>query len=572
MPRVESLPRLLMFLLGLLCCNSMIAQEEVDPLEALGILDSEPPKPVITVTLSGVENSLKDIAWMFDEADRPDMVDFLNGILADRAGDLKGLDRTKPAGVMVFLEAAFPPRPVPVAYLPVANIDDFVKTMDLGPLKLKKVEGSEDRYEMTGRRRSQHALYRDGYLYLSRNEDMAMREDLPVPADFAPPVTSKYDLAVTIDLTSVPDLLRDAFLGFLRTQAEAELQRRDDEPEGAYLARRANGINGLEMIELLLKEGDKLTIGLDASQDQRRVTVDFSLDVKPGGELAENSKAFASRPTAFGALLEDESQPLTMAASFTLNKREKKVYGEYVRSFETGLKSRFTELDGGELTTASSNLISRVVDPLRSTVEEGHLDFCLQFRAVEPQKFAIVGGVRIVGGDTLATGLEQLIARAGELDENLEEFEVNAASVQGVSLHRLRGPDRSNGKSPLGADPSLYLGASGRTLWFGVGDGSALTELEFAIGRQAEGVAPGSGNSQAPFKAVVHPSRWLKLPDENPDEGREIAEDAFDLQDDAARLEVRPTASGIRVRAQFEKSFVRFIGNLLARQYDKTQL
>jgi len=170
--------------------------EDPNALKALGLLNEGPPRPIATITLSGLENSLDDIAWMFDEADRPDMVEVINSFLADKAGNLKGVDRTRPMGIMLFLQESLPPRPIPVAYIPVDNISDLIKTLDLGPLKPKKVEGTENRYELGGGRRSQHVLVRDGYLYMSRNEDYATREDLPIPADFTPPHTSKYDFEV----------------------------------------------------------------------------------------------------------------------------------------------------------------------------------------------------------------------------------------------------------------------------------------------------------------------------------------------------------------------------------------
>ncbi len=90
--------------------------------------------------------------------------------------------------------------------------------------------------------------------------------------------------------------------------------------------------------------------------------------------------------------------------------------------------------------------------------------------------------------------------------------------------------------------------------------------------RLVDGAAAAPRTSQPPFNVVLRTARWLKLPNEKSDEGREIAEEAFRSQDDAARLEVRPTDSGIKFRLQFERSFVRFIGSLLARQFDKTQL
>lgn len=558
--------------------NSLVAQDKpadeptTDP---LGLFGDGPPRPFATVTLASVEGSLADIAWVFGVAERPDMMELLEKVLKDNVRDLKGLDRTRPAGVMVFMQPSLPPRPVPVAYIPVSDLNDLLKTMDLGPLKTQKVEGTENRYELVGRRNTQHIIVREGYLYISQNEDYATNEDLPIPADFAPPLASKYDIAVSLDLTAIPSILRDAFLSYLRSQAEADLQRRDEEPEGAYIVRRTNGITMLENLEQALSEGEKITLGLEASPEQEKVTLDLSIDAKPGSDYAEILKATVGRPSAFQPLTEDEDQPLSISACWIPNQRDRKAYAEYVRALETGLKNRMTESDGGTLSPASQATISRICDPIRSTIDDEQMDLCFQFRQVSASKFVIIGALRVVGGDTLGTGLQELISRAKELDPNLDNLELNVAQHEGVNIHRLQGKDALEGrKGPLGESPSAYVAASNRTAWLAVGGPEALDELKFSIDKMiAAGEAPRTG-STAPFKMVLRASKWLKLPPDNDreDEGREVAVEAFKPAEDALRIEARPTDSGARIRIQLDKSFVRFVGLMIARQYDKSQL
>ncbi|MEZ5940712.1 MAG: hypothetical protein R3C18_04925 [Planctomycetaceae bacterium] len=552
------------------------AEETPNLGEALGLEADGPPRPILTVTLRAVEGSLEDIAWMFSVAERSDMMELVEGFLDNNVGNLKGLDRTRPAGVMLFLQPSLPPRPVPVAYIPVSNLNDLMKTMELGPLKPQKVEGTENRYELTGRRQKQHIIYRDDYLYISQSEEYATREDLPIPADFTPPMTSKYDIAASLDIKAVPPLLRDAFLGFLRSQAEADLQRRDEEPESAYIARRTSGITMLENIEQFFKEADKIVIGLDASPEKEKVTLDFNLDAKPGSDYADNIQAIAGKPSAFGPLLEDDSQPLTLAVCAVPSKHDRTAYQEYLRAFETGLKERFAEVDGGELTPASEGLISRVVEPLKSTIQAENIDMCMQFREVSVGKFVILAAVRVVGGDTLGTGIEELISRAKEIDPNLDNLDLNVATHQGVRIHRLQGKDAIGKRhGPLGESPSAYVASSGRTAWVAVGGEEALSELQAAIDKMIDAADSTPTGSSAPFKLVLRASRWLNVEPDNPereDEGREIALEAFKQSEDAIRVEMRPTDTGLRMRAQLDRSFVRFLGMMLARQYDKSQL
>lgn len=554
-----------------------LSQQGNAPLaDPLGLGLNGPPRPLLTITMSGVERGLEDIAWMFKIAERPDMVDYLEDLIRDQARDLKGLDRTRPMGAMIFLQTSLPPRPVPVVYVPVADVNEMLKTLDLGPLKTRKVEGTENKFELVGRRMSQFLVLRDGYLFISQNEEFAESDELPIPANFAPPLTTKYDLAAKVDLTAMPPVLRDAFLGYLRSQSEADLQRRDNEPQAAYIARRTAGINTLENIEMFLTEAETLTIGLEASPNEERVTLDFSIDAKPGSTYAEYTRSFSGKPTAFSALVEDESQPLTMAASFLVNPRDKKAQKEYVRAFEVGLKDRLAQADGGTISPASEAMIARIIEPLRSTVEQGEMDFCFQFREVGPRKFVVIAAGRIVGGETLSTGLQQLLLRAQELDENLDNLDVNFAEIGGVSIHRLQAKEaRRDNVGPFGSNPSAYVGVSGKTFWLAVGGPEAVDELEAAIDRQAISAGAATDTSRAPFKAVFRTSQWLKMAPEqarNNDQGLSVALDAFKASEDAVRVEVRPTDTGVRARVQFDRSFARFIAMMLAAQYDRTQL
>src|SRR5688572_9017627 len=75
------------------------------------------PVPIVIVNVASAQRVLSDVTWTFEAAKRPDMLDLVDGFL-ERIGDLKGVERTKPLGVMLFLPQTLPPQPIPVGFFP----------------------------------------------------------------------------------------------------------------------------------------------------------------------------------------------------------------------------------------------------------------------------------------------------------------------------------------------------------------------------------------------------------------------------------------------------------------------
>ena len=67
-------------------------------------------KPIAMVAVSSVERLRSDIKYLFDVTGRPDIYETMEAGL-ENVGNLKGMDQTRPFGVMIFLRAGFPPAP-----------------------------------------------------------------------------------------------------------------------------------------------------------------------------------------------------------------------------------------------------------------------------------------------------------------------------------------------------------------------------------------------------------------------------------------------------------------------------
>lgn len=526
-----------------------------------------PQLPVLVVNVASVERVLTDVDYMFKTAERPDMMDLVNGFITNQVGDLKGMNRQKPFGLMLFLAPGLPPTPTPITYVPVDGIDDLMKIVEKSPIKPRKVDGDPNRYELIGRRGKFQVLLKNGYAYITNDSNKAMLDaELPEPAAIAEPMAAKYDLGVSVMIKNIPLVIRNVLLVFLRQNFETQLQQRDNEPEAAYKVRRASGMSTVELIEQVMTQVDQFQFGIDASEERKNVEVELLLEATPDSEMAKLTKGLAGRKSYFFPLF-DDNKPLTVSASWKMDKRERKAATALVEAMQIGLEKSLLEREAPE--------VKPLFDSMRATVENGEMDFCLQFQPVGDRNFVIVGGARILGGESFAKGLEQLLVTVQDREE-LDKVVVNAATHGDIRFHQLAAKNVPEQEvRTYGGSPSVYLGASPQTVWFAVGADQAMTQLGAAIDATVAGNAsqPGGGTAY-PFQMILRTAPWLNLPAGNDREveRQDFAKRALTPESDALRISVQPTNNGTRSKVVIDEGFVKLIALLLARQYDESQL
>ncbi len=521
-----------------------------------------PPAPIAVVNVASVERLTTDLAYLFETIERPDITEYLVGMLA-YAGDLEGVDRTRPFGMMVFMDG-LSPRPTPVGYIPISDLADFVETLSLAPIQIEESTTGADRYVISGDGPGpdMHMQLQKDYVFLSPDEDIIAGE-LPNPQSYNATLTSRYDLSIALRISNISSTVRNVFVTFLTAASQAELQQRDGEPEAEYQIRRANGVSTLEFIEQLLLEGDQILIGIDASADRRVGVLEINLDAVPGSEFASLLTNMAGTPTSFAPLLNDGA-PFSISGAWKMNERDQTAARDMAQGAQLAISAEATEL--GE----EGGAIDRLFDSILATIDDGQVDFFAQFATPAPQRFALIGGAKVVGGQTLGTALYDILSTLQE-NEDIETMELNLESHQGVTIHRIQGRNVSPQDMRIyGGRPAFYIGTSSRYVWFAVGGEDALTTLKDAIDRMAT-ATPEERNQTglAPFQLVFHASPWLQLPQEDDDDNerrqefrqrfRDMTDQAFQADNDTLRIDVRPTETGVRLRVQIDEGFLKMM-------------
>ncbi|MEO1999971.1 MAG: hypothetical protein ABGZ17_32415, partial [Planctomycetaceae bacterium] len=464
--------------------------------------------PLVTINVASVNRILGGIDQIFSQADRSEIAEMLTGMLSN-VGNLKGLDRDKPFGMMLFLKTGLPPQPEPIGYLPVDNIADLMKTVEIGPVSMRKVDG-DNRYELAGANRTLHVLLQDGYAFVGNTPDLLDRK-FPNPETVNSQLSTSYDIALNLNLTTIPEAIKSVFVTFLKANSQSELQQRDGERDSAFRVRRANGESTLEFIEQLLTQCKSMTIGVRASPTDKNAVFDININALEDSTFATYLTDLAGRQSYFDCLL-DETTPFALSVSWMMDKREKKSVLEILdvakNEIARGLAGR-DEDDEDEAenknkkdnTAQQEGPLQDIFKSLKATAEEGHIDFFMQMEGKPAEGFTLIGGARIAEGRRVASALQNVLQLIQERSEDAT-IELNASSHQGVTFHRIQGPNDDDSRL-FGEDPAFFVGSSSKTIWFCLGGNDALPTMTSAIDRVLEDLAsPKERAPSAPFQIV----------------------------------------------------------------------
>ena len=604
---------------------------------AFGQESDDPPqdvlKPVVVLAVGGVDRARDDVAYLFETVAREDMTEVVDGYL-DFVGDLDGVNKAEPMGVMLFLKPGFVPVPVGVGYVPVSDFQQLRENLSFGEdLSIEKKR--DDFYEIKGKRGDPlFAKIDGGYALFSNEQEFLEERLLPDPTLYAAPLVARADLAISALPGNIPPGMRSLFENFLKTNTQAQMQRRDEEPEAAYRVRKAQARRNLEVFEAMLGGSESISFAVDASRERKQIEFTLNFEAVPGTRWAEVIADGRTAATAFD-VLHDEAMPLSVAAGTSLAewdvaalRDQLTVAQDEIAAFLAGLRPnsddeseapRQDELaanreaglsDYDLIDPASRRLAEDVTEPLIVTVENGEFDALVQFRRDRPGGFVILGALKIGQGDRFAAAVPKLLERVAEVNPDVDRIlSLNVEEADGVTWHTFdfaggsdsreaadaeqaqdpseyktiytgedgeltEAEDEDDGVRFFGGKPSLHVGLSRDAVWFTLGAEDALPTAKAAVLQVREQAGRLGSPPQAPIRAAVNVTQWFS--DEEPDPENDNAfraREAFDPDNDRATIRFEPTpAGGGRLRVVLDEGFVRFLGLSIAEGYDRSQL
>lgn len=606
-----------MFAFVLPSSGPAFGRDEDDPLQQLIKLGE---KPFVIVTLAGLERIKNDLGYAFDTAGEPDALDAILSTLENNVNGLNGLDWTRPAGAMVYLNSVFPPSFEFVAFLPVSNVNDFQSMLEVGPVVLSSKAGQEGRYELIGPRNTTQIRMEQGYAFLQMpfmEPDPAFERTLPGNmATMTQGLTEQFDAAITLDVEAVPRATRNLILNVITATVSTQMQQRDGEPESVYEMRRAWMQTDLDGLKLFFDETNRVTIGMNVIPEERAAHIDFLLDAPEGTKMLQEIFESATKESYFTPILRDDAA-VSLSMSTVLADRDRQRYGDVLEAFKDELARQIEIENLGPPIDDTSPLI-HAVNAVQKTMTEGHLDVFAQCYPDSTGKLAVVGAVRLLDGDQVATGLVDLMNRV--LDkQDIGEIEMGYGEHAGMTFHRIAFKGDDPGRNAVfGPNAGLICGIGPRSAWACVGGDEAFDTLTAVIDElTAAYESPQERSPQSTFRVIVNVNQLIELQQgaeaasrsareneeteqkviaaaaqetkpgnggfQDPkssrlqaqrprrDRGGQIIRETLAEGDDRIVMDFRPMETGMRMRIRFEEGFVKVFGRLLARPFSGGQ-
>lgn len=618
---------MLAFLLGALVSPLPLVAQDNQPAadEKPLTLVAEGTRPLLTITFASADRFVSEAKYIFDAAGKPEGFEVFEKFVSNTLNNLDGFSRDKPFGVMGYLPVAFPPTPEFVAFVPVESVEAATKLVEKAPVVIRK-DDEEGRYEVIGPNRTFPVLMKDGYAFIPLGNDPpeeVLDRELPDPAQLLAGQAQQFDVAVRLDVESIPVATRTLLMGLISSGISTTLQQRDGEPEGAYRIRRTEGERGLEALRMLITECQKITFGLKVEQSEQAVNIDVVVDALDGSKFMKEIFQSTEKPSYFIPLLDDDAA-VSLSMSSIMAERDKTAYIEMME----GVKMEVTRLiDENKLgpTPDENSPIGQALSAVQKTLEERHVDVFAQFYRDSSGKLAIVWAARLLEGDAMAAGLLDAANRLKDVEEvkKAGEFQIGAAEHLGITFHRLIFAEQApEAVAVFGEKIGITVGIGSTAIWGVLGGEESLATLTGVMDKLEEAVqSPTERRTPPNFRVIVNVNQLVEMAttadtvgkkeraekeqaagaaataelkaaapaepaqatpvdggrtgnrdarraamERRRDRGGKIMRETLAEGDDRIEVDSRLTETGVRVRIRLEEGFVKIFGRLIAAQ------
>jgi len=503
--------------LGFLFCGlpfSVVQAQSDEPASPLQLIQ-EGKRPLLTITFSGADRFMAKSKYIFEASEHSEVFGIIENFMKDSMNNLEGFNRGKPFGIMGYLPVAIPPLPEFVAFVPVDSVEAATKLVEKAPVVISK--GSEEgQYEVIGPNRTFPVLMRDGYAFIplgNEPDKKILERAFPDPADLLAGQAQEFDAAVRLDVESIPVATRTLLYGLINSGISTQLQQRDGEAEGAYRIRRTEGERGLAALKMLFMDCQKITFGVNISEEEQAVNLDMVIDAIKGSQMLKEMFSSTERPSYFIPLL-DENAAVSVSISSLMADREKEAYGEMMEGFRMEVARLIEENKLGPVPDENSP-IGQAMTAIQKTLQEGHMDIFAQFYRDSAGKLAIVWAGRVQDGEAINAGAMDVLTRLKDIEQvqNMGELQINAGEHHGVMLHRLNfAVQPPEAVAVFGDNVGMTMGMGATAIWGVIGGEESTATLKSVMDKLEEAQATAADQRTPPnFRVIINVNQLVEM-------------------------------------------------------------
>lgn len=505
-------------------------------------------KPVATVSIAPLDQLTTDINELLtavNAASVQPMVSFF----ADHY--TQGMDRTRPAGVLVTLKNQAPSA---LIFLPIK--DEAALFNALQGIGVQADELETNLWELITPGQAMFVKKSGDWLFVAQTED----ELAEVPADPTPALGElykTYDLAVRMNVQALPDEMKNMVMENMRMGFENGLQANPDQTEEEREAARAAGEAQIEQISRMMEETEQAFVGWSFDSPVGRMYLDVGSLAVPGSSMAQSAKLALEAESDYSAfILPNAVMKFRQTALIAEGDREASVtsVNGSLKQVETMIE-KDDKLDAG-LKDLLKGVVSSLGALVKDTINEGKLDGAGSASLADGRLQLLIGG-RIADGNALAAKVQEAAAEL-EGKPGAPKFEFGYETYKGVTLHRATVALPPQAKQIVGDEALLTVGTADKGFIIGL-DAAGDALVKGAI----DSMQSSGSKKVSPFEADIHVGAILEFAKTivpNP-----MVENAADTiksyaESDMVRITSRAIERGATIRLSIDEGILQAIG------------
>jgi hypothetical protein len=540
------------------CASDLLFAAEPDQ-------DAAARRPLALICAANMDRFLEDLDYVLGSVGEQERLDQLHGVITNLNG-LKGVDRGRPIGLLVFSSASGMGDPDVVAFIPISSMDDLQVSLKISN-QVSLVKGEEEgRWELRGPDRGIPIRVEDQYAFVAQKPER-LDGDLPAVSDLTAGAADRYDLSLAVFREGIPEQAIEQGLAKLHADAERERERRDGETDAQHALRTRVSRSAEEVLQHVLTDFEQLTVGLTVSREERAAVIEARVAAQPRSELSNFVASLAAANSQFAGL-DPDTTPLSVSSAWSLSDNGSEIAAELLHQVRQQLGQQMQQ--DFNASSSAEHPVRRVLDALDATAEAGQVDSLVAFSGDRPGGMVLIGAIHLEQADAVSSALEQILPFVGQ-SADVARLELNALEIDGVSVHRIVPKKiRQQDERLYGADAALYVGAGQDAIWLALGGADTPEVLSRFI--SGVGATDRAESSRPPLLSLdLHLSSWIGLAGDgrstNERKFIEVARTAFNDPDrDGLHLEIVSDESGLQLTMQLDEGYVRLFGLALAQR------
>ncbi|HEV3415370.1 MAG TPA: hypothetical protein VG056_01090 [Pirellulales bacterium] len=509
-------------------------------------------KPVAILSVASYDTLQADLEFVGQLADAPDLDKSLDGIIAlvTRGQGLKGLDKSKPLGLAVFMDGQTPKG---FAFLPIADLKGF-----LALFPQVNVQDSDGTLEIQGPNGPPgYATQKGSWAFISNDKD-TLKSAPADPEKLLGDLSKDYAIAVQFNVQNVPADLRENATQIFRAGVEVGLQQKPGEDDIAYEFRKKMAQAQLKQMETLIKDLDQFTVGWAIDPAAKTTNLDISLTAIATSPIAKQFAEMANVKSDFGGfLLPDAAVTLNVCSKFDQADADQAI--ALIQTARTKANESIdndSTIPNDEGKKSAKEVVGQLLDVAEHTVKAGKLDGGAAL-TMEPNALSFAAGGFVKDGPSLEAAVKKLVA-LGAADPNFPVVKFDIENHNGIKMHSIAIPmNDDNAKKVFGDTMDVYLGIGAESAYVAFGKNS-LTLLKSIIDKPAA-----TGQKNYPFQLNVALTPILEfINSTNPNPGAMMAAQLLSATPgkDHIRLTASVITNGVNYRISAEEGVLKAIG------------